>query len=250
MTDLIDPILEDPDTPESTPDIKGEKTLTAIVQVLDRSGSMATNNFIEEVRTGYNKYIEDLCTDDPGETIAFTVVFASRPEVIVDGVAIQEVSPLSRDEFYPAGGTALNDAVALGIRLVDNWCDENDRTFDNVLFEIQTDGEENSSTEYSRRSKEAMDAFRKQMKQKEAAGWVFTMVGADDSVFDAAIDLGFSRDMAVRGAAGMSASSAAAQNYFHAKTSLAKSLREGAVTSDSYAFSEDLRRSLKEEDPK
>lgn len=218
-------------------------TTTVIVEVLDRSGSMAEDSFIDEVRNGYNQYIKDNIAM-PGKAVVFTVVFDTDIEVIVDGIPVEDVPLLTEEAYHARGGTALNDAIAVAIERVSEWLAEQPKEEypDNILVEIQTDGFENSSRRYNRHNHDQMEAFRELVSGKEKAGWVFSYVGCDGDAVGAAVSLGISPAMAARTATIMTKSSAGNAALYNAKTSNIRSVRTGEASINAYAFS-DLQKS-------
>ena len=78
---------------------------------------------------------------------------------------IAEVADLTVEQFVPAGGTPLNDAIGKAV--------EDHRGLERVFFVVDTDGYENTSKEYSREN------VRTLVEQQKEAGWDFTFVGAD-----------------------------------------------------------------------
>ena len=125
-----------------------EKNLTEIVFVLDRSGSMKPLE--EDTIGGFTEFIEKQRKIE-GEAYITTVQFDTSYQVLHEHVALDEVKPLTKDDYSARGGTALLDAVGrtidnLGVRLSNT--PEEERP-EHVIFVITTDGEENSSMSYS-----------------------------------------------------------------------------------------------------
>lgn len=110
--------------------------------LLDRSGSMA--NLINDVIGHFNQYIEDQA-NQPGEAKVSLIVFDTIYEEIYLNIPIKEVPVLTHEKYYARGGTAYLDALGKLIKSVDAVPDKPKK----VVFVINTDGEENSSREYS-----------------------------------------------------------------------------------------------------
>ncbi len=145
---------------------------THIAIVIDRSGSMSScwsdvkGGYAEIVKT--NKEAEGKCT--------FTVAaFDTTYTLLEDFTDVKAVK--SELSVYPAGGTALLDAIgrtinSVGARLAQ--MDEKDRPM-KVLVVIQTDGEENASKEFNKAQIKALID-----KQTEVYKWQFQFIGASE----------------------------------------------------------------------
>lgn len=140
------------------------KTKTKIVAILDRSGSMSSCK--HATITGFDEFINGQKELD-GEAFLTLAQFDDQYEIVYDNTNIQHVSSISR--FYqPRGMTALLDAIG---RTIDNVKD--DDNFDRVLCVIITDGMENASREYNRRSVKSL------VTKKEKSNWEFVFLGAN-----------------------------------------------------------------------
>ena len=147
--------------------------LTEIVFILDRSGSMS--GLTDDTIGGFNSFIEQQKKVD-GEAKLTTVLFDDRYELLHNGVDINEVKPLTRDDYmtalYDAIGKTIND---VGDRL--SKTPEDDRP-SKVIVVITTDGAENSSVEFSQSKIKEMITH-----QTEKYSWEFIFLGANiDSV--------------------------------------------------------------------
>ena len=129
-----------------------KKNLTEIVFILDRSGSMG--GLEQYTIGGFNSLIEKQKKED-GEAFISTVLFDDKTEVLHDRVDLKKIRPMTEDEYYVRGCTALLDAMGEAIRHIGNvhkYAREEDRP-ERTLFIITTDGEENSSKRYSYRKR-------------------------------------------------------------------------------------------------
>lgn len=149
------------------------KDATWVVVILDRSGSMAT------VRTdaigGYNTFLAEQ-KDAPGEATWTLVLFSTAATTIDAQIPVSEARMLTDKTYVPAGNTALLDAVgetiqSVGKKLAD--MNEADRP-NKVLFAILTDGEENSSREFTYEMVSGMIEH-----QRTVYGWEFIFLAAD-----------------------------------------------------------------------
>ena len=167
-----------------------KKNLTEIVFILDRSGSMA--GLEHDTIGGFNAMIEKQ-KREPGEALVSTVLFGNECEVIHDRVDIQKIEPMTRNEYYVRGCTALLDAVGGAIHHIGNvhkYAREEDRP-EKTLLVITTDGMENASRKYSYDRLKAMIE-----RQKEKYGWEFLFLGANIDAAKEAARFGINADRA------------------------------------------------------
>ena len=167
-----------------------KKNLTEIVFILDRSGSMS--GLEDDTIGGFNSLIRKQQTEE-GEALISTVLFDNMTEVIHDRVDIKNIRPLTRNEYYVRGSTALLDAVGKAIHHIGNihkYAREEDRP-EKTLFVITTDGMENASREYT------YDRVRRIIeRQKEKYGWEFLFLGANIDAAKEAARFGIGADRA------------------------------------------------------
>jgi uncharacterized protein YegL len=165
--------------------------LTEIVTILDRSGSMAslTNDTIG----GYNNFIEEQ-KKVPGEANVTTVLFDDEYTVLHDRVDIKKISPITSNEYFARGTTALFDAVGKTINTIGaklSAINEENRP-SKVIVLIITDGEENSSKEFNKEQIKQMVET-----QQNTFNWKFLFFGANIDSFTAAGSIGIHRNMTV-----------------------------------------------------
>ena len=167
------------------------KDLTELVFILDRSGSMA--GLEEDTVGGFNAMIEKQKAE-PGEVLVSTVLFDNESTVIHDRVDIREVLPLTREEYYVRGCTALLVAVGGAVRHIGNvhkYAREEDRP-EKTLFVITTDGMENASRSYTYSRVKTMLRQR-----QEEYGWEFIFLGANIDAAKEAARFGIRKERAV-----------------------------------------------------
>ena len=167
-----------------------KKDLTEIVFLLDRSGSMA--GLESDTIGGFNAMIEKQKKAD-GTALVSTVLFDSTSRVIHDRVNVQDVRPLTADDYTVRGCTALLDAIGGTIHHIANihkYARPEDVP-EHTLFVITTDGMENASRRYS-------IAHVRQMIEKEKAkyGWEFLFLGANIDAAAEAKRFGIAADRA------------------------------------------------------
>lgn len=164
-----------------------KKGLTEMVFILDRSGSMS--GLEKDTIGGFNSLIEKQKKLE-GEAYVSTVLFDSETEVLHDRIPLDKIEPMTEKEYFVRGSTALLDAVGGAIHHIENihkYAREEDIP-ENTIFVITTDGMENASHEYSRKTVKSM------IEQKQKDGWEFVFLGANIDAFEAAESYGIPRN--------------------------------------------------------
>ncbi|MDZ5713474.1 vWA domain-containing protein [Jeotgalibacillus haloalkalitolerans] len=165
--------------------------LTELVFILDKSGSMG--GLESDTIGGYNSMLEKQ-KKIKGECNITTVLFDHHYELLHDRISVSKVNTMTEKEYQVGGSTALLDAVGRSLHKmisVQKLSDGKDRA-DKVMFVIVTDGEENSSSEYS------ADHIKTLIKQqKEKHGWEFIFLGANLDAVKTAERYGISSDRAI-----------------------------------------------------
>ena len=168
-----------------------KKNLTEIVFILDRSGSMS--GLEQDTIGGFNSLIEKQ-KKESGEAYISTVLFDHTSEVLHDRVDLKKIKPMTEDEYYVRGSTALLDAVGGAIQHIGNvhkYARDEDRP-EKTMFIIMTDGYENASRRYD------YDEIRRMItRQKKKYGWEFMFLGANIDVISEARKFGVDEEMAV-----------------------------------------------------
>ncbi len=162
-----------------------KQDLADITVVMDRSGSMVAVR--EDAEGGLNSFIEEQKGKE-GEAVFTLVQFDTEYEFVHKAVPIKDVPKCT---LTPRGMTALLDAVGKAIAETGERLkamDEADRP-GLVVFVIITDGQENSSKEYTKTQiKEMID------KQSGTFKWQFTYLGANQDAFAEAGGIGIPQD--------------------------------------------------------
>ena len=166
-----------------------KKGLTELVFVIDRSGSMG--GLENDTIGGFNATLEKH-RELPGEAIVSTVLFDHETLVLHDRENIENVKPLTRDDYQVRGCTALLDAVGGSVRHIERvqrYLPEDFRA-EHVIFVITTDGYENASQRYT------YDKVRSMIEHKKEEGWEFLFLGANIDAVGEAARIGIHADRA------------------------------------------------------
>lgn len=153
---------------------------THIEVVLDRSGSMI--DIKKDTEGGFATFLTDQQAQ-PGEATIGLRQFDTVHEVVYGPTKLQDVKPFT---LNPRGGTALLDAMGAGIVTTGEWLaslQEFERP-DNVIFVIITDGQENSSREYTREQ-----VMKLVTEQQDIFGWTFLFLAANQDATGAGLGL-------------------------------------------------------------
>ena len=160
--------------------------LTELVFILDRSGSMG--GLESDTIGGFNCMIEKQKKDGNSVNVT-TILFDHKIEFIHDRFPIEIIEPLTEDDYYVRGCTALLDAVGMAIEKtvnVQKHLPEENKA-GKVIFVIITDGLENSSDNYT-----YSEIWRKIEARKEC-GWQFLFLGANIDAGEEAEKIGIDR---------------------------------------------------------
>ena len=160
-----------------------KKGLTELVFILDRSGSMG--GLESDTIGGFNGMLIKQKKEE-GEANVTTVLFDDEIEVIHDRFPVDVVKPLTDEDYYVRGCTALLDAVGSTVKKVANIQKRlpKEMKAEKIIFVITTDGMENASQEYS--YKMVKEMIEKQQKK----GWQFIFMGANIDAAKEAENLG------------------------------------------------------------
>lgn len=168
-----------------------KNNITEIVFILDRSGSMA--GLEKDTIGGFNSMIEKQKKLD-GTAYVSTVLFDHETIVLHDRLSLEEVKPMTEDDYTVRGCTALLDAIGNSIKHIGNihkYARPEDVP-EHTMFVITTDGLENASRCYN-----SSDIKRMIEQKKEQDGWEFLFIGANIDAIETANTYGIDRDRAV-----------------------------------------------------
>lgn len=162
-----------------------KENFLSLTFVIDESGSMSPSR--DDIIGGFNTFIEDQKKEVKGDVNVSLYTFNDEVKRVLVNKNISEVKNLNESKYVPGGLTALNDAVGTAIDEIGKELSnipEEERP-STVMFVIMTDGNENSSTEYS------TSQIRKMIKhQTEKYNWKFVYLGTDITTTRAADELG------------------------------------------------------------
>lgn len=188
--------------------------LTELVFILDKSGSMS--GLEDDTIGGFNSMLAKQKNLDR-KVLVSTVLFNDTNDVIHDRVDIQEVQPITNEEYFVGGCTALLDAVGESIKHISNihkYAREEDVP-ENTLFVITTDGMENASRSYS------YEDVKKQIEDKKSNGWEFIFLAANIDAIEVGSRIGIRRDRVA--------------NYYHDKEGVKASFEALSKVSEDVA---------------
>jgi len=154
---------------------------TLLTFLLDRSGSMG--KIWDETIGGFNVYLDTL--QKGGAAIKFTLLQFDTGGIDKCCVAepVTNVKRIDRTSYQPRGGTPLIDAAFKTIVAIEDSLTKYD-SMPKVIVCIQTDGEENSSTEHS------WDELKRLIAEKTEKGWQFNFMGTGIDAYDQGARMG------------------------------------------------------------
>lgn len=141
--------------------------------ILDESGSM--NSILNDTIGGFNAFLKTQ-KDTPGEATFSLTTFNTASHIAYSFKDIQDVEELTKVTYRPGGMTALYDAIGQTI----SGCGQklamidSDQRPEKVIIVILTDGEENSSREFSFTKIQEMTK-----EQSDKYNWEFVFLGAN-----------------------------------------------------------------------
>lgn len=152
---------------------------TIVNFILDKSGSMSSVASV--TASGFDEYVGMLKKDKKSEYAMTLTTFDTEVHEVFKGESIKEIKDLLSYGYNPDGMTALYDAVCRTIKGVKA------KKGEKVLFIIMTDGQENSSKEYTEVQMKVL------IEEKEKEGWKFVYLGANQDSYATAQKFGISK---------------------------------------------------------
>lgn len=165
-------------------ELEGRKPTTYIGIVQDKSGSMAGR--VEPTISGFNEYVQELQRKAKDDNISYRLTltqFDTTYRTVYENEPLGNVKSLTEDDYVPSGMTALLDAVADTVEIIEKQMS----AIDNALIVVMTDGHENSSLRFNPRQ------IADLIKRKEATDrWTFVYLGADQDAWGGGTAIGIS----------------------------------------------------------
>ena len=202
---------------------KEDKTpVTHVLAVIDMSGSMGP--LAPDVRGGFNTYLADLKADVDTTYRLTVTVFDTTFESLAVDLPLDEVPELDERNYRPRGMTALNDAVGKTLAEFDAKHGKV-KKHEKVLMAIQTDGQENSSREFTAPQVKAM------IEERDASDrWAFIFLGAGPEAFSTGNAYGLGASTIATDQSGIGT-----RSTYSGLTTASRSFSRGATAAETFA---------------
>ena len=164
-----------------TNDVKTKRVHNLII--VDESGSMEVirkqafvgmNETLQTVRKMQEKFFDERSGKADGPSLEQFVTLLTfdtgHTTWHYDNLPAAQTKDLDWKAYRPGGGTPLYDAIGKGISKVNAQIEDGDH----VLVTIITDGEENSSEEWT------LKMIRTMIEKLKKQNWTFTLIGTDN----------------------------------------------------------------------
>jgi len=195
------------------------KSTTHVLLVVDDSGSMG--QVANDVRGGFNSYIQSLIEDTEAKYRATVAVFSNTYETIAVNAKLKDVPELTTANYKANGwSTSLYDAIG---RIVRDFNSANPKLpkDDRVMLVVQTDGQDNSSTEFT------LADIRALISDRTADGWNTIFLGAGMDTWQQGIGMGFGTSLKTQH------TGAGTRTAYEAVTQTSRSYARGATAEES-----------------
>jgi uncharacterized protein YegL len=157
-----------------------KENLCELVLIVDISGSM--HPLHSDTVGGINSFITSQ-QNEPGEAYLSVVLFNTVVKTLIENENISNVKPIDTKAFSENGCTALYDAIGTTIDSVGKRLaalDEKDRP-SKVIVAILTDGQENSSIQFTKKN-----ISKKIQHQRDMYKWEFLFLAANQDAWEGA----------------------------------------------------------------
>lgn len=153
------------------------RTVIGIIQ--DKSGSMAIR--ISATLSGYNEYLQTLKKEAEGDVQLTLTQFDTSVDNVFTNRKLEDCKDLTHEDYVIGGATALYDAVGKTIHAMEPTVRKDDK----VVVVVMTDGQENSSLEFTFKDITAL------LDKKRGVGWEIIFLGAGEDSWAVGQSLGF-----------------------------------------------------------
>lgn len=164
---------------------KKGKTKLLVSFILDQTGSMGVCR--DATIDGFNEYIATLASKADEVLFGLTLFNSEAVDVRCVDTPVGDVPKLTVDTYRPDSTTPLYDAIGRTVRAVEAQVAAMEDKPGGVLVVIMTDGLENASREYTQ------NAIFQLIKAKEAEGWTFAYLGANQDAWVTGATMGISQ---------------------------------------------------------
>lgn len=200
-----------------------KENFTSINVIIDKSGSMSS--LTHDTIGSFNSFLKEQKAV-PGEAAFTLCTFHTQYDLVHDFIKLNDVPDLDTETYCPGGGTALLDAMGATINSVGAKLaamPEEERP-SKVIFLVITDGEENSSKEFTKEQIKNMVEH-----QTNVYKWQFVFMGANVDAFGEGTSLGFSGSNSVSYDATRGGTKSLYKNISDSMTSYRRSKTNGPI---------------------
>ena len=207
-----------------------KKLDTLVSFILDKSGSMGAVKTV--TISGFNEYLKTLQNQKTSMSFSLTL-FDTEVDKRYINVPLKEIKELDEKTYMPDGMTALYDAVCQTVTEVEKTLTKDQKS----LVVIMTDGEENSSKEYTQKE------LKKKIEELTKTGlWSFVFLGANQDAWANAQKFGLSQ----MNVASFNSTDKGTRAAFHMAAMNTMSFSGGGGGSTEDFFSKDDQKNLEE----
>ena len=162
-----------------------DKNLTEIICIIDRSGSMGSIQ--DDAIGGFNTFLKEQQKESVDRCLLTYAQFDNEYELVHECLPIEKVPPLDSGTYCPRGSTSLLDAIGLTVASVGEQLSKTpeEKRPGAVVVVILTDGQENSSREYSKQ--QVVEMIKT---QTENFKWEFVYLAANQDAIGEAHQFG------------------------------------------------------------
>jgi len=212
-----------------------------VVIVLDESSSMTSS--VKVAINSVNEYVDNLRKTLPKTARVSLFKFSSNGTSAVWSVLeLKDVPTFTAADYNPNGMTPLYDAIGTGISTVDKNLKSEPAP---VYFSIITDGEENYSKEFNKKT------IKELIEKRQEDGWTFMFLGVDIDAYQGGSSIGIGRDDSISlSRATLSGGIDAMMRGVGAKFASASNLAASGLNYTAYVSTSKTIRTFSDEDKK